>query len=88
MSISYLNSSLNKILTESKFSMEQIEKVVAGGGMDKAETPAELWAQWYATHCNSYDELFGERGITDPKLVLALRTIIDHVRSILTDHQK
>jgi len=84
--IEYLNTPLTIVLA-GELSEKEIRKVI-GYDINRATTPAQLWAMWFGTHCSDTEEFIDERywepGDIDERFRSAVLRVIDNVRAILT----
>ena len=64
-----------------------IINLMVGEGIDRANTVAELWAQWVSAHGRNFDELFNERGVNDETVMADLIAVLERVDVILTPAQ-
>ena len=79
---SFLCSDLTQLLSRDSLVKEEVSKVV-GSGVDKATTPVQLWAQYFAITGSNILEFIGEREIEDPKLIFAIGKIIGEAEAEL-----
>ena len=79
---SFLCSDLSQLLSDASFVKEEVAKVVASGA-DEANTPIELWAQYFAVTHSNMEEFLRKPEIEEPELINAVERIIIDVESCI-----
>lgn len=77
---SYFNIDLTQRLSSYPFNKEEVAKVV-GSGADEVKVCIELWAQHVAVNHFNIDEFIKDRNIKNPRLIIAVKKIINDVES-------